>query len=539
VLAPKLDALVAHAAAVLKARDAAVWTFWLGGAPVPFEQTWAGNEALLNDDALKVIRRARDLQLKDVAMLDALEALCVSERVGRTVRDAESALANLEASARFTFEGRELLYRELSTSLASEKSPSRRLAMWQASAPAAERIAAAAAQRDQLAAQALVSMGFTPESFASLAHGVDLEAYGQWADRFLLATDARWKARLARAQVTSPADLPAMLKASAALDSAFPKTKEAERGTQLLAGLGLYGLGGLTLDLNDNPRKQPLPLTLALGGPDDVRLSFRPRGGFKDQQLLLAELGRALALKHAPASPLPLRRRSTEATAALFASLATNRAWLDAQGLGNAAATGLELAGDQRLLSVRLGAGALLTELSDPPNGDFYARAKGFAPSSDNVWRWRVESEPSFAAVETLRSQTEAAALARHLETEVGPKWWSSPKAGDMLREYWKNDTLPEAVHAIAANGEALLAQLGAPQAGGVGVSLEAAPPAIATDGGTTSGAHAGLGSPSANDAGATPPTAAAPTKSSRDAGQPPPAAPPATLPNVIPRDAG
>lgn len=485
VLAPKLDALVAHAAAVLKARDGAVWTFWLGGAPVPFDHAWAGHEALLNDDALKVIRRARELKLKEPALLDTLEALCVSERVGRAVRDAESALAALEASARFTFEGKELLYRELSTSLATERSASRRTAMWQASAPAAERIAAAAAQRDTLAGQTLATMGLTPESFATLAHGVDLDAYGQWADRFLQATETRWKARLSRAQAVSPADLPAMLKASAALDSAFPKAKEAERGTQLLAGLGLYGLGGLTLDLNDNPRKQPLPLTLALGGAEDVRLSFRPRGGIKDQQMLLAELGRAVALKHAPPGPLPLRRHCTEATAALFASLATNRAWLDEQGLGNAAASGLELALDQRLLAVRLAAGALLTELAEPPNGDFYARAKGFAPAPDTVWRWRVESEPQFAAVETLRAQAEGAALARHLETQVGPKWWSSPQAGEVLRAYWKSDALPEAVHADAVSGESLLTQLGAPQGGGVGVSLEAAAPAQVPDAGT------------------------------------------------------
>jgi hypothetical protein len=476
-LAAQLPKLVAHANAVLKARDAAVWTFWLGGAPVAFDQAWSGHEVLLSDDTLKQLRRARELQAYDASLLDGLEAMVVSERVGRAVREAESALANLEASARFTFEGKEVLYRELSTSLATEKSPSRRAAMWAASAPAAEKIAAAAAQRDAKAAEALGTMGLTPESFAALVHGLDVEAYGQWADRFLQATDARWKARLARAQAGSPADLPAMLKASSQLDSAFSKTKEAERGTQLLAGLGLYGVGGLTLDLNDTPRKQPLPLTLAPAGTQDVRLSFRPRGGFKDQQLLLAELGRALALRHAPQGPLPLRRRCTEVTAALFASLLTNRAWLDEQGLSPAvAAQGAELGLDTRLLSIRTAAGALLVELADPPAAQFWARAKGFAPGADDAWRWRIESEPSFAAVETLRAQTDAAALGRHLEAEIGPKWWSSAKAGELLREYWKSDALPESVRAVAANGESLLAALGAPQHGGVNPSAETAP---------------------------------------------------------------
>jgi hypothetical protein len=122
------------------------------------------------------------------------------------------------------------------------------------------------------------------------------------------------------------------------------------------------------------------------------------------------------------------------------------------------------------------------------------------------VWRWRVESEPQFAAVETLRAQAEGAALARHLETQVGPKWWSSPQAGELLRAYWRSDALPEAVHADAVSGESLLAQLGTPQQGGVGVSLEAAPPPNVTAASTP-----------ARDAGTTQPSAA-PVSPSNDA---------------------
>jgi len=108
------------------------------------------------------------------------------------------------------------------------------------------------------------------------------------------------------------------------------------------------------------------------------------------------------------------------------------------------------------------------------------------------VWRWRIESEPSFAAVETLRAQSEAAALERHLEVEAGPKWWASPKAGELLREYWKTDTLPEPVRAYAASGESLLAALGAPQHGGVALTGEVSPglgdagnPSTTTDAGS------------------------------------------------------
>ncbi len=494
LLQKKMSGLVAETAAVMKARDAALWSYWLGGAATGLEQSWAGHEALLTDESLLAIRRARELKAFDPQLLDGLETVAVSERVGRAAREAEAAVANLEASARFTFEGREVLLRDLAMMLATEHNAPRRVSMWEASIPAAQHVAAAAAHRDEVATAALATMQLTPVGFATLLRGVDLDAAGQWADRFLTATDARWKARLSRSSATSRADIPAMLHASATLDGAFPKSKEAERATALLAGSGLYGVAGMTLDLNESPRKQPLPLTVAPAGAQDVRLSFRPRGGYKDQQLLLAEIGRALATHYASPSVLPMRRRCVEATAALFGALATDKTWLEDQGLAAPLVTAAtELGLDLRLSATRTAAGELLVGLVDPPAVAQYARAKGFGPSVDDEARWRLEDEPSFASVEVLRAQSAAAALQRYLEVETGPKWWTSPKAGDLLREYWKTDELPEPVRAFAEDGESLLAALGAPAHGGVGVpfssavaSMPATTPAPAPDAGVS-----------------------------------------------------
>ncbi|MBK7862945.1 MAG: hypothetical protein IPJ65_30910 [Archangiaceae bacterium] len=452
-LAAKVASLTQHARAVEAARDDGVWAFWLGnaGAANPADP-WAGHEVLLDDASLAAVRRAR--ALKVAGDLDALEQLIVGERVGRAMRDAESAVANLEASVRFQFEGREVLYRELGAMLSNEKTPARRQALWAASLAAVKQVDAALAHRDEVQAQALTALGTTREAFGALLRRTALAPAQQWADRFLEATEQVWKARLAAGRITMRGDLPGWLKPTANLDAAFAKGRIAERGTTLLASLGLYGTPQLTLDLTDTPRKQPLPLTVS-----GVRLSFKPRGGWKDQQSLLAELGRALALRFSPRSD----RTVLETTAELFASLAWNRAWLDEQQVPSpAASAAVELGADALLLKLRRAAASALA------TPDAVDRAYAIA---DDPARVRLDLEPLFAGSDTLKATSQAFALARHLEVQAGAKWWARPEATAVLRAYWQSGALPEGVAQFGENGESLLAALGAPAHGGVSPS--------------------------------------------------------------------
>lgn len=448
LLAPKIAALAQHAAAVEAARDDALWAYWVGETSREVDP-WTGHEVLLDFTALDDVRRARELGIS--GDLEVLEQLIVAERIGRATREAEASVVNLEASLRFQFEGREVPYRDLPSTLANEKSPARRQALWAASVPAAQQLAAAVSRRDHAQDEELRKMDLTRERFAELLRHMKLAPAQAWAERFLSATESRWKERLVNARVATRADLPAMLKTSGNLDAAFPKGRIAERGTQLLASLGLYGVPKLTLDLTDNPRKQPLPLTVS-----GVRMSFKPRGGWKDQQALFAELGRALALHYGSKAD----RLVVETSASLFGSLVWNRGWLEEQGVAPATAnTAPDLAADTLLLTLRRAA----------------ASAIGSAGAMDRAYGLPDEPERSFldverlyAGVDTLRAHSGAFALARHLEVEAGPKWWSSPKAAEVLKVYWQLGELPEPVRAFAASGEALLAALGAPTHGGV-----------------------------------------------------------------------
>jgi hypothetical protein len=278
--------------------------------------------------------------------------------------------------------------------------------------PAAKQIELARARRADAQRLALKPLGHNPSTFTALVRRTDLGAAALEAEQVLTGTDARWSERLAAAHVASRGDLPSMMKAPPALDAAFPKQRIAERGTAVLASLGLYGLPRLTLDLTDGPKKQPLPLTVS-----GVRMSFKPRGGWKDQQALLAELGRALAMNHFAG------RQAIETTAALFASLAYDRAWLEALDLSPAlVAAAVELGKDLELFTLRRAAGSFTGQID---------RAYQIP---DDPLRGALDAEPLSAGLVVMRAHVAATALA----AELGDKWWTKPESAERLRTLWR-----------------------------------------------------------------------------------------------------
>jgi hypothetical protein len=441
-LQEQVTALEVDAAKLTAARDDELWAFWLGG-PKPKDDALASHLQLLTDASLSAVRQARQQNLLDTDRLNRLEALMVGVRVGRAIREAEETVFNLEASLTFPFEGREVAFRDLSRLLAQETSAPRRAKMWEASIPAAQKLAAAWQARTQAQIAALKAQNLTPEAFAALLGRQHLPAQAELARRFLVDTAEIWSERVRSQHISSRADIPAWLRSKSAVETAFPKERIAERATELLSDMGLYGVAGLTLDLTDNAKKQPLPLTV-LG----VRTSYKPHGGFKDQQALFAELGRALVLVHAPTA----KREVLETTAALFASLAWNKPWLEGQGMSaTAGLQAFQLGKDQLLVTLRRASGALLHALGEP---DALNRALG----EDHQARNEREVEPGFEAAEIVRAQASGQALAVFLETVAHKaKWWANPSAVQALKTYWKSGQLPKEAQSDAAAGTSLL----------------------------------------------------------------------------------
>ncbi len=445
LIAPKIDALEQEVAGLVKRVDEALWQHWTAGAPLDLATAAGGHEQLFSKSSVALLRRARTLRPADAERLDNLTRWLTGELLARGVAAESEALANLEASTTFTVDGKELPFRDLSKLLVSEKSAVKRRAMWTASHAAALRLDAAIARRDVKLEEVLAALELpAPLQFAAATRELDLDALGKQADAVLTTTDAEWKTTLqalADADVKLPlaaltrGDIPRLLKVPAAVDAEFPRGKIAARAVQTLGTLGVYGQGGLTLDLAEAAKKNPLPLTVA-PTPGDVRVSVRPLGGLRDQQLVLAELGAALELHRSRTAPFALARlknpigplRSSE----LFATLLTEDTWLAANEVNQRPAV-IAAAKAQRLFALRRAAGVVLARLeTEPVTDEAEARAKfvkvmsraiGLTLAPEEGARWRLETD------DFLRSATQLQAMVRaeQWRGQLGEGWWLKP----------------------------------------------------------------------------------------------------------------
>ena len=445
LLSSKAEALEKEAAQVVRAIDGALWRHWTTGAPLDLPALTGGHETLFSKQSLATLRRARELRPSDARKLGNLERWLGGELLARGVAAESEALANLEASTTFTVDGKELPWRDLNKLLLNERSAVKRRALWNGSHAAALRIEAAILRRDEKVKEVLTALELpAPLDFAADTRGLDLDALQKLAEEALTRTDAEWTSTLqalSDATVKLPlsaltrGELPRLLKAPDAVDAEFPRGKVAARAVQTLGTLGVYGKPGLTLDLAEAAKKNPLPLTVA-PGLNDVRVSVKPVGGLRDQESVLGELGAALSLHAARSGSFALDRlgnpeealRSSE----LFASLVTEDAWLLANEVNNRPQV-IAAAKAQRLFLVRRAAGVVLAKLQTQTLADeaaarakyvsIMSRAMGLKLAAAEGARWRVETD------DFLRSATQLEALlgAEAWRAKLGEGWWLKP----------------------------------------------------------------------------------------------------------------
>lgn len=445
----QVDAIEAEIGAVLRAQDEALWRHWTTGAPLELTKTAEGHDALFTKQTLATLRGAREGLPADVARRAAhLEHWLAGELLSRALTAENDAVASLEAGLTFTVDGKEVDWRELPRLLLTEKSAVKRRALWKASLEAAERLDAALARRDAKAAEAVAALD-SPSTLelAAEARELDLDELARAAEAVLASTDDAWRVALERqsaADVRLPlasltrAELPRLLRMPPDVDAAFPKDALASRAVSLLGALGVYGRPALTLDLAGGAKKHPLPLTVA-PSPKDVRVSFRPVGGLRDQAALFSELGAALALSEARTGHLATERlgdpAAAQVLAELFSGLVATPAWLESIGVkGEQQHAVIDAWTANRLFIVRRAAGVVLVRLETQGLPDTEARARfvsimsralGLPASEADGVRWRIDTD------DFLRSATQlkAAALARALRAELTDNWFRSPEA--------------------------------------------------------------------------------------------------------------
>lgn len=462
-----------------RAVDERLWQHWVSGSPLNLDELAPRRDALLAPANLETLRAAMAKDADDARALEHLALFLEAEAAARAASVEAGAVAALESTLTFPFEGKEVRFTELTRLLANEKSALKRRALWAASLPAAAQLDAALAARDAKLGAALAPRSLL--AFAAEQRDFDPEAMRRAAEGVLLLTSEAWRLtleRLNQADTRLPvasltrADLPRLMRVPAEVELAFPKKELARRAVATLGAVGLYGQAGLTLELSEAAKKNPLPLTVMPGGPADVRVSFRPLGGLRDQQLLFGELGVALALQHVTAGRFEFERLGdtslAQASGELFATLPGEAGWLEEQGVPEPLRRAIVDAWQaQRLFLVRRAAASYLIRLDaadlDDPAAKLRAlailtRALGVAHAEADLSRLRVDADDGLRAATTLRAMLGGELLRQRLSPDGGAVWFRSASTGPQLAELWSAGSSVPFEARVGPLGEALTA---------------------------------------------------------------------------------
>ncbi len=384
--------------------------------------------------------------------LDALENALLAERITwrgeeLPLRSAQARLAvisdyaerdelgaaNVEASARFNPERRELLAagEALAAQLSGERDP--------------------IARHEEEKAISLRDLARSLVSARDEATAAWEPLRARWLDRLLgdereeqpTSAHAAWLRRL------SP------LEATYSKERAVAVCNE----TLLQLGFDLEQEQGIRLDLEDRPQKSPRACVIASDPPSVVHLITRAQGGLHDYQAFLHEAGHALHYAGCDAAlPYTFRNLSrdhalTEIYSYIVEAISREPGWhAEHFGLSDEdASTNAEATTFLEAFLFRRYSAKLEYEL------DFWARfdddggtAEGYADRLTAATGLRYpeanflsDMDSGFYSADYLRAWIRSAQLRDHLRSEVGEDWWRRRETGELLRELFREGTRP------------------------------------------------------------------------------------------------
>lgn len=473
----RVMALSTEAQALLRDQDELIWKAWTEGAKVDIGKTYEGHAQLFTVENIRAIDRYRELTREQWA--SNLKSHFVGEYVARELSEVTEALANLEASLTFQFDGKDVPYRDLERLLANERSAERRKALYDAATPAVQRIAQSWKRKDDRIDELLRGVGYESYlAYAAELRQADLAAVPILATQVLDATDEAWKQvllELARRELqadgTTPltrSDFPRLFRAHN-VEGFFPKEQIIPRAKQTLQGLALK-LDGMRIDDAERKGKNPRPLALPVSVPGDVRVSLRASSGVRSQGQVLHELGHALHYAHTDAAlRFELAKLGNdsagEAMGFLFEDLTEDPVWLE-QFAGmppDKARDYLWSQSAHKLFVLRRAAARILYELSRhgpgaPDANATYAalmtRAYGVPVEGNDLERAGTEREDFLESVDEFRAVFLAGQLQGQLKARFGPSWWNTAESAAFLKTLWAKGNSSVARDVAKAVGE-------------------------------------------------------------------------------------
>ena len=448
-LAPRVAALESSLRALVHEEDAVLWAQWSSPAPWSLEPARQKYASVLAPGSIDLLRRYRELTPAAGPGLKRLEAFLAGELLASWMAGPDASQASLESTLQVAVTGRTVPWAHLAQRLASEPSAIKRKALIDAAEGAAHKVLSSQAQRRARLTEALAPLGYPSiEAFAELVRDCSLAREAELARSFLERTDDTYKTLLSRALVdtvklpldrASWADLPRMMVSQERRAKAPKQDANVAQALEVLGRLGFQALPGLTLDLADSAKKNPLPLAVT-PSPQEIRVSVRPTGGHFGAQELFATVGRALFWHANRALPLERWRLAapfrSEAAAALFSTMAPRRR-------------------TERLLHLRLSAATFLAAYESRALGEAdsaavwsreLSRALGLPLRPSEVAWARTRVSDLYANVDVLRAQALAATHAATLRSRFGDEWWKSSEAGPALTSLWTNADTQAAV---------------------------------------------------------------------------------------------
>jgi hypothetical protein len=241
-------------------------------------------------------------------------------------------------------------------------------------------------------------------------------------------------------------------------DALFPKAEALPALARTLKGLGIdleeQQRSNVTLDMESRPTKNPRAFCIGVDVPRDVRLSVMPRGGQDDYAALFHESGHLEFGAHmAPELSFLYRQYGDtsvhESYAFLFEHLIADDVWwrevMGREPVLDNGESFTEFSRFHLLYMVRRYSAKLQYEVDYHEAGGGPALAQRYAYWLEQgtgipypAPRYLADFDGGFYVVQYLQAWLWEVQLRAHLRERFGEAWFTNPRAGDALRELWR-----------------------------------------------------------------------------------------------------